>query len=100
MKALTLTEYVNKQLKTDSAFVGHDAREQSINNIAEVIVEAKKMAHFTQAELAKKVGTTQSVISRIERGNKAFIPSLETFVRIAAARNRKLPLRMQNQQRA
>ena len=94
MKVLTLTDYIDKKLKTDTDFSKHYAREQLINNIAEMIVNARKNVHLTQSELAKKVGTTQSVISRIESGNSAFIPSLETLVRIAAAINMKLQLRM------
>ena len=95
MKALTLTDYIDKKLRTDSQFAEHYAREQIINNIAEMIVQARKTGHLTQSELAKRVGTTQSVISRIESGNSAFIPSLETLVRIAAALNMKLQLRLQ-----
>ena len=95
MKALTLTDYVDKQLKTDPEFAKHYAREQIINNSAKMIVDARKTAHLTQSELAEKVGTTQSVISRIESGNSMFIPSLETLVRISAALNMKLQLQMQ-----
>ncbi len=97
MRALTLTEFVSKQLKVDPEFSEHYAREQIINNIAEMIVEARKKVHLTQSELAKKIGTKQSVISRIESGNSAFIPSLETLIRIAAALNMKLQLEMQSQ---
>ena len=95
MKALTLTNYIDKKLEADPEFSKHYAREQIINNIAEIIVDARKVGHLTQLELAKKVGTTQSVISRIESGNSAFIPSLETLVRIAAALNMKLQLQLQ-----
>lgn len=92
MKALTLTSYIDKKLKSDEQFAEHYAREQIINNIAEMIVVARKTAHLTQLELAKKIGTTQSVISRIESGNSAWIPSLETLVRIASALHMKLQL--------
>ncbi len=98
MKALTLTDYINKKLKKDPEFAAHYAREQIINNIAEMIVHARKTAHLTQSGLAKKIGTTQSVISRIESGSSAFIPSLETLVRIALALNMKLQLRLQKSQ--
>ncbi len=95
MKALTLTNYVDKKLKSDEQFAEHYAREEIINDIAEMIVGARQTAHLTQSELAKKVGTTQSVISRIESGNSAWIPSLETLVRIANALNMKLQLQLQ-----
>ena len=94
MKSLTLTNYVDQKLKTDSEFAQHYAREQIINNIAEMIVNARKKIHLTQSALAQKVGTTQSVISRIESGHSAFIPSLETLLRIATALNMKLQLQM------
>lgn len=42
MKAFTLTDYVDKKLKTDSQFSEHYAREQIINNVVEMIVDAKK----------------------------------------------------------
>ena len=41
----------------------------------QLIREARKRAGLTQAELARRVGTTQSVIARLERGATA--PSLE-----------------------
>ena len=41
MKALTLTDYVDKKLKSDQAFSEHYTREKIINNIAEMIVEAR-----------------------------------------------------------
>ena len=99
MKTFTLTDYVNQKLKTDPEFSEHYAREQIINNIAEMIVSARKNVRLTQSELAQKVGTTQSVISRIESGRSTFIPSLETLVRIAVALNMKLQLRMNDEER-
>ena len=99
MKVLTLTNFFDKKLKTNTEFAEHYARERIINNIAEMIVDARKNVHLTQSELAEKVGTTQSVISRIESGSSAFIPSLETLVRIASALDMKLQLQLQRQRR-
>jgi hypothetical protein len=42
MKALTLTDYISKKLKSNEQFAEHFAREQIINNIAEMIVEARE----------------------------------------------------------
>ena len=95
MKALTLTEYIDKKLETDAEFSEHFARGQIINNIAEMIVDARKKSHLTQSELADKIGTKQSVISRIESGRSHFIPSIETLARIAGALNMKLKLQLQ-----
>lgn len=94
MKALTLTDYIDKKLKSDEKFAECYAREQIINNIAEMIVEARKNGHLTQAELAKRIGTTQSVVSRIESGSSAWVPSLDTLIKIAAALHMKLKLQL------
>jgi ribosome-binding protein aMBF1 (putative translation factor) len=37
--------------------------------IGEILREARKQAHLTQEELAKKTGTKKSFISRIENGH-------------------------------
>lgn len=92
MKALTLTDYINHKLKTDPEFAKYYAREQIINDVAEMIINARKTAKVSQARLAKKIGTTQSVISRLESGKTRFIPSLDTLARIASALKMKLQL--------
>jgi ribosome-binding protein aMBF1 (putative translation factor) len=94
MKALTLTDYIDKKLASDEEFAECYAREQIINDIAEMLVEARKKARLTQLELAEKIGTSQSVISRIENGSSTYIPSLETLVRVSFALNLKLQLRL------
>ncbi|HBB66588.1 MAG: hypothetical protein A2X28_05260 [Elusimicrobia bacterium GWA2_56_46] len=47
------------------------------------IAKARTRSHMTQSQLAKAVGTTQSVISRIERANQNL--TIKTLSRIAAA---------------
>ena len=42
MKALTLTDYIDKNLKSDELFAEHYVREQLINSIAEIIIAARK----------------------------------------------------------
>lgn len=50
---------------------------------AQLLLDARKDAKITQSELAEKIGTDKSYISRIERG--ITVPSITTFARIAAA---------------
>jgi predicted XRE-type DNA-binding protein len=39
------------------------------NKLVKLIVETRKKSNLSQVELAKILGTTQSVVSRIESGN-------------------------------
>lgn len=95
MKALTLNDFINDKIKHDEEFSKHYEREQIINNIAVMIAKARKERHITQSELARKIGTKQSVVSRLESGNGAFIPSLETLVKVADALDMRLTLQLQ-----
>jgi ribosome-binding protein aMBF1 (putative translation factor) len=47
------------------------------------IAQAREKAHLTQEQLAKAIGTTQSVISRIERGAQNL--TIATLSKIALA---------------
>ena len=50
---------------------------------AALLREARTRAGLSQRDLAKKAGTAQSVIARIERGQTS--PTLETLERLLAA---------------
>lgn len=49
----------------------------------QVLLEARKEAKVTQSELAQRIGSTKSYISRIENG--IMVPSVATFYRIMNA---------------
>ena len=49
----------------------------------QVLLKARKEAKVTQTELAKRIGSTKSYISRIENG--IIVPSVATFYRIMNA---------------
>jgi transcriptional regulator with XRE-family HTH domain len=53
---------------------------QKIKNIGIVIKEARKKANLTQEELARKIGTKRSYISRIERDSSGI--GLATLIKI------------------
>jgi len=57
---------------------------------SQILLEARKEARLTQMELAKRIGTDKSYISRIEKG--ITIPSVATFYRIASALGRSVEL--------
>ena len=52
-------------------------------DLAMLLREMRENAGLTQSELAKKVGTTQSAIARLERGGRP--PRIDTLLRIADA---------------
>lgn len=49
----------------------------------QILEEARKKAHLTQSELAERIGTDKSYISRIENGKTE--PKVSTFFRIVNA---------------
>lgn len=58
--------------------------------LIQLIIEKRLKQGLTQAELAKKLNTKQSAISRLERGD--YNPSLAFLNRLAKALNTKLDI--------
>jgi transcriptional regulator with XRE-family HTH domain len=60
--------------------------------IAEQLVEQRRTRGLSQQELAELVGTTQSAIARMERGQRP--PKVDTLLRIANALDCELEIRL------
>lgn len=58
----------------------------------EQIIRARKELNMTQSELAKRVGTQKSNISRLESGN--YNPSLDFLVKIAESLGKNLSVQI------
>lgn len=58
----------------------------------EQIIKARKEQNITQSELAKRVGTQKSNISRLESGN--YNPSLDFLVKIAESLGKNLSIQI------
>ena len=56
--------------------------------LASAMIEARSRANLTQEELAKRMGTTQTVIARLESGRVK--PSTRTLERLAGATGSRL----------
>lgn len=56
--------------------------------VAQSLIEARKGAGFTQAELAARMKTTQSAVARMESGRVP--PSIRTLERVARATGTRL----------
>ena len=61
-------------------------------SLALAVKELRKNAHLTQSELAKKAGTTQVVIARLESGTDTRTTSMPLLARIATACGRHLEI--------
>jgi ribosome-binding protein aMBF1 (putative translation factor) len=82
-----------------AAIAGHDPKRQQAfeeevanREVAQRIYELRQHAGLSQAELARRVGTTQSVISRLEDADYDG-HSLAMLNRIAAAVERRVDIR-------
>lgn len=58
--------------------------------IADLLIKLRNQAGLTQAELAEKVGTTQSAIARMESGR--VLPKLDNLAKIAKTCGKKLEI--------
>lgn len=79
---------VNEALVKEYGEVGTTSRKKFTEQAqayftGQLIEDARKKAHLTQDELAKRVGSNKSYISRIENGKTE--PKVSTFYRIAGA---------------
>jgi predicted transcriptional regulator len=69
-------------------------KEASINaQVSTIVYDVRKQAGLTQQQLADLIGTTQSVIARLEDADYEG-HSLSMLARIAAALDRKLEIKM------
>jgi transcriptional regulator with XRE-family HTH domain len=60
-------------------------------------LKARSSAGITQAEVAERIGTTQSAIARLESGSGKHSPSLATLQKYAHALGCRLELRLINE---
>ena len=58
------------------------------------IVKARKRAGLSQQEMARRMGTTQSVIARLECGGRS--PSVKTLRRLAEVTGSRLVVRFED----
>ncbi len=61
--------------------------------LASALIDARNRAGLTQRELAKKMGTTQPVVARLESGR--VLPTMRTLQRLAAATGSRLHISFQ-----
>ena len=92
MKKTTLKNYVTERKKKDKAFAeGYDAGYEQFK-IGVVLKEARETAGLTQEELARRLKTKKTAISRIE--NHAEDIKLSTLEKVAHALGKKLEVKI------
>lgn len=84
-------DFKKQALKDKEIRKEYDALEPEFA-IAQAIIEKRLEKGLTQADLAKKVGTKQSAISRLESGN--YNPSIHFLEKVAKALSLNLVIRM------
>ena len=60
-------------------------------------LKARAAAGVTQAEVAERIGTTQSAVARLESGRGKHSPTIVTLEKYAHARGCRLELRLVNE---
>jgi DNA-binding XRE family transcriptional regulator len=60
--------------------------------LARELVRARTKARMTQAQVARRMGTTQSVVARIESGQN--VPNLKTLEKYARAVGRRIEVKL------
>lgn len=83
---------LKKELLQDEEFRSEYVRLEDEFALAAQLIEARKRAHLTQEEVAKRMGTTQSVVARLESGHP--LPSLRSLQRYAQAVDSKVEIRV------
>jgi predicted transcriptional regulator len=79
-----------KQLKNPEFKKAYDALEEEFALIGELL-KARTRAKLTQAQIAKRMGTSQSAVARMESGRA---PSMASLRKYAKATGSKIEIRL------
>lgn len=91
MKAGTSFEQIEKELFKDKEFAFEYEKLKPRYEAIEQVIKARKEQHITQEELAKRMGTKKSNISRFESGN--YNPSLDFLTKIAESLGKNIEIK-------
>jgi len=89
-KHLDFQVWFDEQMKNPDFKIGYDKVRQE-NEPLRAILRARVEKGMTQAQIAKKMGTTQSSIARVESGKSH--PTIPFMQRLADALDMKLEIR-------
>ena len=89
-----LADLKKKLLKNSAVRAGYEQADAEYA-VIEALIRARTRANLSQSELAKRLGTTQSAIARLEGGGIS--PSLSTLRRYAEATGARLQIELVTQ---
>lgn len=83
--------WLRKQMKNPEFKKEFDSLEDEFK-LARELISARAKAKLSQAEVARRMGTSQSAVARMESGRK--LPSTASLVKYARAVGRKVEIRL------
>ena len=89
----TFNQFKEKAFAKPGVKAAYDELEEEYAFLAEVL-KARKRSGLTQAELAEKIGTTQSAIARLESISSSHSPSVNTLQKYAKALGFRLQIKL------
>lgn len=81
-------DVIKQQLMKDEELKKEYEKLKPRYEIISQIIEARKVMHITQEELARRAGTKKSNISRLESGS--YNPSLDFLIKIAGCLDKNI----------
>ncbi len=93
MKTIKASDLHAEDMANDPAYrAGYEALEEEFA-LVDTLLRARKRARITQAELARRMGTTESAVSRLESGRSR--PNTRTLKRYAEATGHRVVIRLE-----
>ena len=91
---MTKIAELKKRWMSDPKFRKEYAKADAEFAVVEALIRARTDAKLSQTQLAKRIGTTQSAVARLEGGGVS--PSLATLRRYAEATGKRLHLELRS----
>ena len=91
--ASTLQQFKKKALAKSGVRAAYDELSEEFAFLDEVL-KARTKSGLTQAEVAERMGTTQSAVARMESVNAKHSPSIATLQRYAEALGHRVEVRL------
>jgi transcriptional regulator with XRE-family HTH domain len=81
------------EMMNDPEYAKHYQDQEEEFNIARELIQARTRIGLTQEEVARRMGTTQSAVARMESGKP--LPSLRSLKRYAQATGSKIKISLE-----